>query len=497
MTWDRESCQLKIQDEGRGRRLIVASNREPYVHQKGVGDKVWVRPAGGLITTLDPLMQAVRGTWIAWGSGSLDRKFSDADGKVLVPPDNPSYTLKRLWLTPEEVEGHYYGYSNRALWPLCHILVERAQFKQSFWKYYHRVNEHFARSILEEIEAEGDEAIVWLQDYHLALCPKMIKEKSPSTFVSIFWHIPWPSHDVIRICPQRREIIEGLLGCDLIGFQTQTFAKNFLECARIELDAEVDFDDGSILVGGCRVKVRPFPISIDYDWFEREASSPKTTKLVKSLITRFGLKGKKIGLGVDRLDYTKGIPERLRALDLFFEKYPEYIGRFNFIQIAVPSRTHISDYRRLKREVERVVTAINEKYGREDWRPIKFIDEGVDQETLTAYYRMADLGIISSLHDGMNLIGKEYAACQVEEKGALLLSELAGVFSEMEGCIPINPFDTEGFADAIRAGLEMEPEERRARIQMMRAHVRENNIYKWMASIFTEIGKSLRPPSSP
>lgn len=376
-------------------------------------------------------------------------------------------------------------------------MVERADFRKTFWKHYQRVNEHFARSILEEIEAESDQAIVWLQDYHLALCPTMIKNKSPSTFVSIFWHIPWPPHDVMRICPQRREIMEGLLGCDLIGFQTGTFTKNFLECVRIDLDAEVDFEAGSIMAGEHRVWVRPFPISIDYEWFERTASSAKTTKLIKYLITRFGLKENKIGLGVDRLDYTKGIPERLRALDLFFEKYPQHIDRFNFIQIAVPSRTHIGDYRRLKREVERMVSAINEKYGKDAWKPIKLIDEGLEQETLTAYYRMADLCIVSSLHDGMNLIAKEYVACQVEEKGSLLLSELAGVFSEMEGCIPINPFDAEGFAQAIRAGLEMETEERRARMQKMRAQVRENNIYKWMASIFTEIGESVRSPFNP
>lgn len=479
-----------------GCRLIVASNREPYIHQAGPGPAaktICLKPAGGLVSALDPLMRCLGGTWVAWGSGNRDLDFVDKRGKLRVPPEDPSYELKRVWLQQEEVEGYYYGYANRALWPLCHILVERTRFRRGYWRNYQRANQLFAQAILDELADDPRKpAAVWLQDYHLALCPKLVKERRPSAIISLFWHIPWPAYDVIRVCPQRREIMEGLLGCDLLGFQTETFVRNFLESVKTELAATVDFNEKTVTQGNHVTRVRAFPISIDYQWFDSLARSHETVKRMGRIISRHNLSGLKVAVAVDRLDYTKGIMERLTGLDLFFTRYPEYQGKFTFLQVAAPSRSKIRAYQRLRREVDHFVHSINDKYARDDWMPVKHIGIKLNQETLTAYYRLADLGIVSSVHDGMNLVAKEYVACQGEETGVLVLSELAGVFTQMKGCLPINPFDTDGFAETIKLALEMPERERRVRMRRLRRTVRDNNIYKWMADIFTEIGRDLK-----
>ncbi len=493
---DEEQGRLIAQRELGRYRLIVVSNREPYIHQAGrgaSGETICLKPAGGLVSALDPLMRCLGGTWIAWGSGNRDLDFVDKKGKLRVPPEAPSYELKRVWLEKDEVEGYYYGYANRALWPLCHILVERTRFRRSYWRNYQRANQLFARAILDELADCGRKpAVVWIQDYHLALCPKLVKEHRPSAIVSLFWHIPWPSYDVIRVCPQRKEIMEGLLGCDLLGFQTEAFVRNFLESVKTELSATVDFKEKTVIQGDHVTRVRAFPISIDYDWFDSLARSQETVKLMGRIISRHNLSGLKLGVGADRLDYTKGLIERLKGLDLFFARYPEYQGKFTFLQIAAPSRSKIRAYQRLRREVDQSVNSINEKYARNDWIPIRHIGVKLDQEDLAAYYRLADLGIVSSLHDGMNLVAKEYVACQLEGKGVLVLSELAGVFTQMKGCLPVNPFDTDGFAETIKLALEMPEKERIVRMRRLRRMVREHNLYKWMADIFTEIGHDLK-----
>ncbi|MBI2369298.1 MAG: trehalose-6-phosphate synthase [Deltaproteobacteria bacterium] len=490
--WDSQRIHELVKEEFGQRPLVLVSNREPYEHRQTPQGVRVDRPIGGLTGALDPVLQATGGTWVAWGSGSADRETADELGRVAVPPERPAYTLRRIFLTPQEVDGFYYGYANRALWPLCHLLIERAQFSRGAWRHYAAVNRRFAEAVLEEMQDASP--AVWFQDYHLALCPALVREARPQALLAHFWHIPWPPPDIFRVCPQRRELLEGLLGNDLIGLQTEDYVRNFLACVEAELGLDADVEAGTVAIGRRMVSVCAFPISIDAAWFARAAAAPSTVRLVRRLRQHYGLEGVAVGLGVDRLDYTKGIRERLQALDLFFSKYPEYRGRFTFIQIAVPSRTRIEAYRRLRGEIEALIEEINARYGEAGWRPIHYLAQGVRQAVLVAYYQLADLVVVSSLMDGMNLVAKEYVTSRPDGQGVLLLSELAGVSRELHGSVPINPFDIEGLADALARALTMDSEERRERMRAMRAQVQARNIYEWMARTLLDLGKVARAP---
>lgn len=456
------------------KKIVIVSNREPYSlgkrHQLTVG---------GLVSALDPLMKAKKGVWIASGSRE---ELKGSPSRFLVPPADPSYTLRLVPLGPADIEGYYNGYSNRFLWPLCHITLDRVYLRRSYWRSYKKVNGLFAQAAAQE----GPDSIIWLHDYHLALCAPFIKELCPGAFVSIFWHIPWPPHAVFRICPQKKELLEGLLANDLIGFQLPGFMENFARCAERELGSDVDIEQGVICHNGRLTRLKAFPISVDFEWFERAALSAEARKFISKFLKKRGLEGAKIILGVNRLDYTKGMIKCLEAIEIFFAKYPRYKGRITFVQIAVPTRK-VEPFLSYMERVQRKVDSINLRLSQEGWKPVEYITTNLSHAELAALYRRADLAMISSVYDGMNLVAKEFIASQVDLSGSLLISELAGASEEIPGVTLINPYDTEGCAIAIKAALDASPAEKRKALEQARAHVREHNINRWVADIFREI----------
>ncbi|MFY9271103.1 MAG: trehalose-6-phosphate synthase [Candidatus Manganitrophaceae bacterium] len=484
--WDGSRVRKSIESSLGGRTLVLVSNREPYVHH-WLNDEIHCdRPAGGLTSALDPVMQAARGIWVAWGSGDADREVSDAEGKVAVPPHQPSYLLKRIWLTEEEIDHYYLGFSNRFFWPLFHKAMDKVQFAEEDWRYYKEVNTRFAEGVLTE--TEGRDPVVWIQDYHLAYVPLILRERRPKATLSLFWHIPWPSFDVFRAAPCRKELLESLLCCDLIGFQTPFYRDQFLECVHQILSLPVDSIRGSVFYRGRTVWVKAFPISIDAEAWIRLASAPKAEEEINNLRKRLGLAADgSIGIGVDRLEYTKALVERFHAIDLFFTRYPQFQKRFTFIQVASPSRTEMTDYQTYAETLLKTAQEINQRHGRDGWKPIDYRPIYLPPETLAIYYRAAALAIISSFADGMNLVAKEFITSQIDERGVLLLSELAGVSEEMKGAFLINPYDVEGLAEAIKTALGMTPAIKKILMEEMREQIRTHNVYHWMGNIFQEI----------
>ncbi len=461
-----------------GRPLVVVSNREPYVHQHTDEGIHVERPDGGLVAALDPVMQACGGTWIAWGSGNADFEVTDAEGRVRVPPGEDSYLLRRVRLTQAEIDGFYYGYANQALWPLCHMALEHARFRRRAWTQYEAANQHFAEAVLAEAP---DNAIVWVHDYHLARVPRYLRAERPDLFVMHFWHIPWPAWDFFRACPQRGELLDGLLASDLMVFQHPRHLGHFLEAAERELGATVNRDEGLVDHDGRLSRVEAFPISVDFSALDALARSAGAERWMARLRRRLGLhEGQALALAVDRLDYTKGIPERLLALERLFQEFPQWRGRLIFAQKSSPSRTQIQAYRQLQRRVEGEIERLNETFGTPDWKPVVHLPRPLPPEGLAALYRLADACVVSSLQDGMNLVAKEYVASQVEERGVLLLSELTGAHSELSWALPINPYDAFGSAAALVEGLTMPADERAERLRHLRAYVAEHDIYHWM-----------------
>jgi trehalose-6-phosphate synthase len=485
--WTKESlCEL-VKDKLKDYHFISVSNREPYIHTfSGRAIKCTV-PASGLTVALDPVMQASGGTWIAHGSGDADREVVDQSSKVNVPPENPKYTLKRVWLSREEEEGYYYGFANQALWPLCHIVYHRPVFRQTDWDAYQKVNQIFARNVLEE--TGNKKAFVFIQDYHLALVAKLIKEHNPGIITAQFWHIPWPNPEAFRICPWQKEILEGLLSNDLCGFHIRYHCNNFMDTVSRALEARIDYERYEISYNNDKTVVRPFPISVDFDDFSLNAQTKEVENEIIRLKKNWGLTDESIGLGIERFDYTKGIPERLRAIERLFHNNPQYLEKMVFIQAGVTSRTHIDAYKILLKEIETQVEQINLKYGTDRWKPIILICKNLPQLTLLALRRMADFCIVSALHDGMNLVAKEYVASRFDEDGVLILSQFTGSARELTDALLINPYATDLFATAIKTALEMPREERRKRMKRMLNIVRENNIYKWAGEIISELLK--------
>ncbi len=488
---DKREIASFLEKDFPGYKLVLISNREPYVHKATPRGFVCEKQGGGVATALDPVMQMAEGSWIAWASGNLDKRFVDEKNRVRVPPQDPKYILRRVWLTEDEMENYYLGFSNRSLWPWAHNLYNQVIFRRKFWNFYKKVNENFAQVALDEIE--NQKSIIWINDYQLALVPQQLRRKAFEQMTIFFWHIPWPSHDLFCILPNRKEFLEGLLGADLVGFHTKSFCHNFLTCVEKELGAEIDFEKSKVLYKDHITKVKAFPISIDFEYFSSLACSKETRAMLSKLKKRFKLDDTILGLSVDRLDYTKGIPEKLKALDLFFARYPQYQGKFIFVQIAAPSRTKIKAYRELREEVVRSVNQINEKYKKKNWQPVVLINRLVDHKTLSIYYRLADLAIISSVRDGMNLVAKEFIASQIDKKGVLCLSEFAGAFEEMEHSISLNPYYTDEFADAIKKAIELPLEQKRKRIERMREYLKEYDIYKWTYDIFQTLSEMFPP----
>jgi trehalose-6-phosphate synthase len=466
--------------------LFVVSNREPYMHvyDEITGQPKLTKPASGVVTALDPVMRACGGTWIAHGSGNADKKFVNSKNKLGVPPDDNRYILKRVWLSKAEEEGYYYGFANEGLWPLCHVTHTRPIFREDDWKTYTKVNQKFADSILEELPAKNP--FVFIQDYHFTLLPRMIKENRPDATIAMFWHIPWPNPEVFSICPYQVEILEGMLGCDLIGFHVQFHCNNFMDTANRILESRVDTEKFSVVRAGRETVIKPFPISVDPQTDGKEKEEALRPKIAR-IKTDLELDNKIVGIGVDRIDYTKGIIEKVQAIDRFFEKYPQYKGKFVFVQLAAPSRSHIKRYHDLIGEIEELIEKKNWKHSEGNWQPIVYLKRYFSPEEILPYYKLADICVVSSLHDGMNLVAKEYITAKDDLKGALVLSRFTGAAKELTEAIQINPYSTEEFTEAIRLAIEMPPEEKRKRMEAMRKQVQDNNVYKWAGNIITEM----------
>jgi trehalose-6-phosphate synthase len=445
-----------------------------------------VVPPSGVVTAIEPILRVCDGTWIAHGSGDADLETVDEHDRLRVPPDDPRYTLRRVWLNKEEEEGYYYGFSNEGLWPLCHIAHTRPIFRAEDWKYYQEVNVKFADALLEEMK-DVAKPIVLVQDYHFALLPRLIKEKRPEARVAIFWHIPWPAPQAFDISPWRRELVDGLLGADLIGFHIQSHCNNFLQTVDRVLEARVDWEHFSVKRLEHLTLVRPFPISVDFTDVHPPESMPDPYVERSNLLKALGVEATFMGVGVDRVDYTKGILERFLAIERFLEKYPIYQGRFTFVQIGAPSRSHLKRYHDLMAEVEAETERINSRFQTDKWKPIVFLNRQHNHHEIQSYYRAADLCLVTSLHDGMNLVAKEFVASRHDESGVLILSCFTGAAHELRDALQINPYDVDQTAEAIRCALEMGPEEKKLRMQHMRKSVREHNVYRWAGSLIAEL----------
>jgi alpha,alpha-trehalose-phosphate synthase [UDP-forming] len=485
--WTADRLAVHVQERLQDGKLFVVSNREPYIHVRR-GKSVEVsQPASGLVTAIEPVLQACGGTWVAHGSGDADAEAVDAHDRLLVPPDDPRYTLRRVWLSKEEEQGYYYGFANEGLWPLCHIAHTRPLFRPSDWKHYQEANRKFADALLEEMD-DVSQPVVLVQDYHFALLPRMIKDKRPDARLAIFWHIPWPNPEAFRICPWQRELVDGLLGADLIGFHIQAHCTNFLQTVDRTLESRIDWDHSSVQRVDHRTIVHPFPISVDCAERPRvDAARRSSYEDRAALLKALGVDAAQMGVGVDRLDYTKGILERFLAVERFLEKYPRYQGVFTFVQIGAPSRTHIKRYHDLQAEIEAEADRINWRFQAERWKPIVLLNRQHSHKEVEAYYRAADLCLVTSLHDGMNLVAKEFVATRDDERGVLILSCFTGAARELFDALQVNPYDIDQTAEAIRAALEMPSEEKQARMQRMRKLLREHNVYRWAGSLIREL----------
>ncbi len=492
---DEHWTETKLKDLIRARlgenSLIVVSNREPYMHvlNEQTGDSLCIRPAGGVVTAIDPILRACGGTWIAHGAGSIDKKFVNSKNKLGVPPEDNRYILKRVWLTKEQEQGYYYGFANEGLWPLCHITYVRPTFRESDWQMYKEVNQKFADEVVEELPANNP--FVFIQDYHFTLLAKMIKEKRPDATIALFWHIPWPNPEVFAICPYYEQILDGMLACDLIGFHVQNHCNNFLDTANRLLESRIDTEKFTVVRSGKTTYVKAFPISIN--GYMDAPQSPDIDEQIARIRKEFDLEGKIVGIGVERIDYTKGIKERILAIDRFLEKYPEYRQKFVFIQLAAPSRTHIKSYHDLMAEIDELVEKKNWKHSEAGWKPVIYLERHFSPDEIKPFYRLADFCIVSSLHDGMNLVAKEYVAWKSGSNGALILSTFTGASRELTGAVQINPYSIEDFADAIKYAIELPAEEKRKRMETMRTVIRENNVYRWAANIITELTALKKP----
>ena len=468
-------------------KFILVSNREPYEHVCGVDGEAEVKqPAGGLVSALDPTMRRTHGTWVAWGSGNADREVADEMGCVAVPPGDPSYKLRRVWLDDADVQGYYHGFANRALWPLCHMLIQHFEYRTEYWNRYRDVNVRFAHAVADEAERSNGRATVWIQDYHFALVPALLRAMRPQLFIHQFWHIPFPPPDILQLLPARTNeaLLRGILGNDLVEFQIERYAANFIDCAeRFIPEARIDRANLVVHFRDRAVHVGAFPISIDVARFERMAAARTSRTRASTLRARHAPGERQLGVCVDRIDYTKGILERIRALDTLWAESAELRERFTFIFVCTPSRSEVPAYNILERDVVDAVTSINARFGSERWTPIVLISENVDADLLAAVYRAGDMCIVSSLQDGMNLVAKEFVACQLDERGVLLLSRFTGSAEEIDGAILINPFNIDGFVAAIRAALSMSPDERRRRMHRMRRQLENSTIFDWLESI--------------
>lgn len=485
MVWNRQRLLEMIERRLRGCRFIAVSNREPYLHRFRGDEVECFRPASGLTAALDPVMKACGGTWVAHGSGNADRISADAGGKLAVPPEDPRYTLRRVWLSKDQEDGYYYGLANEGLWPLCHIVFAPPRFDAENWACYRRVNETFAQAVVQEAGQES--AVVFIHDYHFGLLPRMLRQGAGNLLIAHFWHIPWPNRETFRAFPWGEEMLDGLLGNDLLGFHLRYHCQNFLDTVDRSIEARVNPERFEVSRRGKKTLVLPFPISIDFETHSAAARAAPVVEEMERWRRQLGLQGRVVGIGVDRIDYTKGIPDRLRAIDLFLERNENYRGRLVFVQVGVPSRTRIPRYQRLSDEIQSLVEEINWKWSNDSWIPLVFLKEHVETRRLMALHRLADFCMVTSLHDGMNLVAKEFVASRVDDEGVLILSRFTGAARELVEALLVNPFSLEEMVEAIGRALAMPPEERRWRMNKMRETVAVHNIYRWAGKIISRL----------
>jgi trehalose 6-phosphate synthase len=485
--WTAERLSVHVRGRLNGGHLLVVSNREPYSHVRQGKSVQAMVPASGLVTALEPVLCACDGHWIAHGNGDADRETVDHHDRLRVPPEEPRYTLRRVWLTKEEEEGYYYGFANEGLWPLCHIAHTRPTFRSSDWERYQEVNEKFADAVLKEMEGVKN-PLVLAQDYHFALLPWLVKKQRPDARIAIFWHIPWPNPEAFGICPWQRQLLQGLLGADLIGFHIQSHCTNFMQTVDRTLECRIDWEHRTIIREEHQTLIKPFPISVEFTESGAEPRSQESRSAERAALLReLGIEAAMLGVGVDRVDYTKGIPERFLAVERLLEKYPQYQGKFTLVQIGAPSRTHIKRYHDLLAKVESEAERINWRFQSGKWKPIVFLKRQHSHVEIQRFYRTANVCLVTSLHDGMNLVAKEFIAERRDEQGVLILSRFTGAARELRDALLVNPYDIERTSDTIRLALAMEPAEQTSRMQALRKVVRERNVYRWAGNLLADL----------
>lgn len=486
--WTAERLKQTLNRLLHGEKIVIVANRAPYIHEYAGDGKIEVQhPASGLVTALEPVMRACSGVWVAHGSGSADRETVDRHDHVRVPPGEESYHIRRVWLTEEEEKGFYYGFANEGLWPLCHMAHARPLFRAEDWHHYRIVNQKFADAVCSEVDS--DDPIILVQDYHFALAPAMIRKRLPAATVIVFWHIPWPNAEQMGICPWRNELLDGLLGSSIVGFHTQLHCNNFLDSIDRYLETRIDREHNAVVMRGHRTLIRPYPISLE--WPVRWAESAPSPEECRAQVWRdFGLKPNALlGVGVDRLDYTKGIEERLLAVERLLERHPEFRGRFSFAQLAAPSRTKIERYQELNEMVEKLAARINQRFGSEGYQPIILLRSHHEPPEVFRFYRAADVCYVSSLHDGMNLVAKEFVAARTDVKGVLVLSEFTGAARELTEALIVNPYDLEVCSDALALALTMPAEEQQDRMRSMRSLLAQFNVYRWAGTMLADAAR--------
>lgn len=486
--WSPETLRRVLDNELPDAEVLVVSNREPYIHNRGEDGKIIVqRPASGLVTAFEPVMRACGGTWIAHGSGSADRETVDSHDRVAVPPDAPTYTLRRLWLSDEEQAGYYYGLANEGLWPLCHITFSRPIFRQADWEQYVAVNRKFARVVASEVRRT--DPIILVHDYHFAVLPRMLRERLPQSTIIAFWHIPWPNPEVFGVCPWREAIVDGLLGASIIGFHTQLHCNNFIQTADRYIESHIDREEATISVGGHSAQVRAYPISVAWPPPPLAGQAP-VPECRATIFRRYGLRpDTKLAVGIERFDFTKGIPDRFRAVEIFLENHSEWVGRFVLLQVAAPTRAKLALYQDIEKESKELAHRINTRFERDGYRPIILVVQHHEPEQVYELFRAADVCIVSSLHDGMNLVAKEFVAARDDEQGVLILSAFAGASRELMEALIVNPFDARATADTIDKALRISAEEQEERMHLMRELVRENNVFYWAGRMLLDAAR--------
>jgi trehalose-6-phosphate synthase len=486
--WTPQRLQTLLRTQLRGDQVIVVSNREPYIHRRENNQIVVRRPASGLVTAVEPVMRACSGTWVAHGSGNADREAVDRHDRVALPPGQSDYLLRRIWLTEEQEQGYYYGFANEGLWPLCHVAHVRPVFRASDWEHYRDVNQLFADAVVAE--ARSEDPIVLVQDYHFALLPAMVRARLPRATILSFWHIPWPNPESFGICPWRSEILEGMLGSTILGFHTSFHCKNFIETVDRYLEARIEHENSTITFRSAQTLVESYPISIEWPVPEEVREWPSPGQCRAEVFSRLGIpQGHRVALGVDRFDYTKGILERLHAVERMLEKYPQWVGRFTFVQVAAPSREVLDEYRLFQERIHHTAARINERFGAGGTPVVQLLARHHDRDEVNKLYRAADVCLVTSLHDGMNLVCKEFVAARDDDSGVLILSRFAGAAREMPEALIVNPYHVEETADALFAALTMPAAEQRERMASLRSTVREFNVYRWAGRMLSDAAR--------